>query len=824
MLNWHLPKKVRASRFLKRITNIRMRGGRAIRDDRNAELDSEYGRQARSTDTVTQKTFPTHSTSTLHAPEYCSSTISHDSYPASKRRSRELGGQASMHGTPSLSPTQHAQNGLRPVPSSQGAVRPRSRPHQTDGRPGLPDLESLQPITVAVHLSPNDKSDAVASRSPNRANRRRRRSSEAVQTRTVQHRSPQEGTLGDPSHLVNKPASPHASTSTNHSSTSPASQLSFTSMSAAATSSLHTPIQPPMTNEPPPSLNRVGSSRLSPSLVIRHIPMPILHLPTLPPPSPPAQPTRMHSQARLRSMPALPVEGPGDDDIEADHENSGLGDSDDEDDDSHPRNLGDDARQLSESYPSSHNSTRASSPQLSGGPPFLSAVLVDTSRLDLSFLDHPFGYSADMPRGRAGPVDSVLAKTDGRTSPSLSPTRTVRPSDVPRTHISTPFRPTEISVASTGLEHTSSRASMYRLPSRSMVMLSPKREVFSPDATSSYTIGQILDKGKGRESSEAASTTIKPPEPRSGEPPTKNVDALVVGSPLRRQRSLPTFNRSSEPPPYPSFPLHHLSTVMPREEEGREKLPPYSNDIYLAAIMPRKMEFSAPGVQARDRKWRRALCVLHGTVFKVYQCPRSVTGTGVLEDWWEKRVGVGDVSAPLSTAPVGTRASMDYSTTRSIKSDLAAHPDSSWAPRPEEPTHVYSTSDLLQPPSQSHSNQQQRSGTPDAEANQRTSSSSYCRQHASNSSSSYSVGSSGPLPTSTSPSTISSYSQTIDPSKIKPSKESLIRAYTMQHAESGLGNDYMKRKNVIRLRLEGEQFLLQAVDVFSVVEWIEVRG
>jgi hypothetical protein len=45
----------------------------------------------------------------------------------------------------------------------------------------------------------------------------------------------------------------------------------------------------------------------------------------------------------------------------------------------------------------------------------------------------------------------------------------------------------------------------------------------------------------------------------------------------------------------------------------------------------------------------------------------------------------------------------------------------------------------------------------------------------------------------------------------------------MQNAESGLGNDYLKRKNVIRVRLEGEQFLLQAKDVPSVVEWIEVR-
>jgi hypothetical protein len=55
-----------------------------------------------------------------------------------------------------------------------------------------------------------------------------------------------------------------------------------------------------------------------------------------------------------------------------------------------------------------------------------------------------------------------------------------------------------------------------------------------------------------------------------------------------------------------------------------------------------------------------------------------------------------------------------------------------------------------------------------------------------------------------------------------PHERDLLKCYTMQNAESGLGNDYLKRKNVIRVRLEGEQFLLQAKDVPSVVQWIEV--
>ena len=55
-----------------------------------------------------------------------------------------------------------------------------------------------------------------------------------------------------------------------------------------------------------------------------------------------------------------------------------------------------------------------------------------------------------------------------------------------------------------------------------------------------------------------------------------------------------------------------------------------------------------------------------------------------------------------------------------------------------------------------------------------------------------------------------------------PDGRDLLRQYSLQHAESGLASDYQKRKNVIRVRMEGEQFLLQAQDVPGVIEWIEV--
>ncbi|KWU43094.1 hypothetical protein RHOSPDRAFT_11240, partial [Rhodotorula sp. JG-1b] len=49
----------------------------------------------------------------------------------------------------------------------------------------------------------------------------------------------------------------------------------------------------------------------------------------------------------------------------------------------------------------------------------------------------------------------------------------------------------------------------------------------------------------------------------------------------------------------------------------------------------------------------------------------------------------------------------------------------------------------------------------------------------------------------------------------------LVRHYSLQNAESGLAADYIKRKHVVRVRAEGEQFLLQAKDDRGVIDLIE---
>ncbi|KAJ7359455.1 hypothetical protein DFH08DRAFT_769387, partial [Mycena albidolilacea] len=184
------------------------------------------------------------------------------------------------------------------------------------------------------------------------------------------------------------------------------------------------------------------------------------------------------------------------------------------------------------------------------------------------------------------------------------------------------------------------RPGMYKHASRSMVdILQTPISVADPEEDEVEPVDEVSGKGKGKEPSDA----------QRGEAPAYDGPPQRAGT-VKRRRSMPEI--MAAPPPYtmPLFPSpffnlgaktdgHPLAQarIVPRDDEGREVLPKYSNEILLRGVMPRKMEFSAPGVQARDRKWRRVVCELEGTVFRVYRCAG--------EGWWERRVGVGDAAA-----------------------------------------------------------------------------------------------------------------------------------------------------------------------------------
>ncbi|KAJ7090795.1 hypothetical protein B0H15DRAFT_906785, partial [Mycena belliarum] len=183
----------------------------------------------------------------------------------------------------------------------------------------------------------------------------------------------------------------------------------------------------------------------------------------------------------------------------------------------------------------------------------------------------------------------------------------------------------------------SDRPGIYKHVSRSMVDI---MQVASGGEEDSEVGMDEKRKGKGKDDGR-------------GEAPAYDAPVHARGGTLKRRRSMPEI--MAVPPPYtlPLFPLslvppapsaHPLAQarIAPRDDEGREVLPGYSNAILLRGVMPRKMEFSAPGVQAKDRKWRRVVCELEGTVFRVYRCAG--------EGWWERRVGAGDRAGVGSTA------------------------------------------------------------------------------------------------------------------------------------------------------------------------------
>ncbi|KAJ7878888.1 hypothetical protein B0H13DRAFT_1892487 [Mycena leptocephala] len=442
------------------------------------------------------------------------------------------------------------------------------------------------------------------------------------------------------------------------------------------------------------------------------------------------------------------------------------------------------------------------------------------------------------------------------------------------------------------------RPGMYKHASRSMVDIlapvsppSPEEPLVAPEKGD----GNGNGKGKAREASER------------GEAPAYEAP-LQRASTLKRRRSMPEI--MAVPPPYtmPLFPfvpgagnMHPLAQarIAPRDDEGREALPGYSNDILLRGVMPRKMEFSAPGVQARDRKWRRVLCELEGTVFRVYRCAG--------EGWWERRVGAGDVaSAGSAVASAGAQAAAAVkaraaaaaregaqegkiageegriafgqtpgaggsgdtgegttevvipprSSTSSARSRASSSATTPPSPSPTEGSppmmgpasrsrlnlglsllkprsHGRSKSELPNAPKTPTTPRSSLSiprpsfgGSSSAGASSSGSSTSGAALAPSQSNVSLSSSRSGVLSART-PATPSSSKSKYKPMSAagtdvpEPDPTDLIRAYTLQHAESGLGNDYVKRKHVIRVRLEGEQFLLQARDVGDVVDWIE---
>ena len=587
------------------------------------------------------------------------------------------------------------------------------------------------------------------------------------------------------------------------------------------------------------------SARLSPAIVTRQ---PQYTIPSLPPISPPSSPTinssRMRSRS-LRSVPALPMQG-SDDQEPAEHDNADLDDLDEEDE-----GVAGGDEDAEEETPeaelpdtASEDGESTSGPHSSGAPESRPSNLpvIDVSPLDMSFLyankSGTIRQDDRTPRVDQGdyfnsksPESNYSQSTNSRQLPSARPSAWVTPT--------LPASPT-----------LSPRSGMYHQASRSMSdMAEIIRQHHSPEVAAKTPKSPLRDPVP-----EADTRVTDTEEPDS-----------QLGPSLRRRLSMPTFGPSTAPPPYPEFRFGERSpTIQPRDEEGCERLPYYTNDIYLRAIMPRKMEFSAPGTQARDRKWRRVLCILEGTAFRVYRCPPTATGKGLIGSLWEKTVGVGDISAPVSqenstSAKAKERErELDARQSKFSLDNTSTHPPSSptsqtasGSSQPPNDSDAQSSpsstrSRLIHQPfrkktraSSAASDGPSSTSRPDIQASRPFSALQQDTPETSSNQGGSSLISMSPQ-TSRTPSNratpVLDSPRTPRPQRIKhrhlwvdnpdvplPQEQDLLHSYALHNAESGLGTDYMKRQNVIRIRMEGQQFLLQARDVTSVVDWVEVR-
>lgn len=286
------------------------------------------------------------------------------------------------------------------------------------------------------------------------------------------------------------------------------------------------------------------------------------------------------------------------------------------------------------------------------------------------------------------------------------------------------------------------------------------------------------------------------------------------GSPLRRRRSMDD-DKKVKPPQYEP-PQPNSGIPGPREEEGREQLPNYWCHVHIEGYLPRKMEFSSPGVQARDRGWKRLYFVLHGTslrAFKldIHKFPIKELGPGGLEDVneadainlhvhrpGERRESVSSQNRPsAATGAAGRRGSIGDGSVisagrrGSVTSDTdAITPAGRRSSASSSTVSIATTSSekemsLFQPVSQPGARRASVSVPPPA------------------------------------PSSGTNARENISAHLPFGGGNSLVKQYTMQNAESGLAADYIKKKNVVRVRAEGEQFLLQTDGAKDVVDWIE---
>lgn len=384
----------------------------------------------------------------------------------------------------------------------------------------------------------------------------------------------------------------------------------------------------------------------------------------------------------------------------------------------------------------------------------------------------------------------------------------------PATSLSARSNTSNTTVGASGSAGLPSRPSFYQRQSRSMVDLSKALQESSlADAPadrgqSSPTKARSRSRSSSRPPTASSATSTNnpgieaipegPSSPALPDAQQASAQQGASGRSLQRRQSMPEMR--IDPPVYQiddDFRIDYMPgqpKPSSREDEGREALPAYTCDVHIEGWVPRKMEFLKPGVQAKDRRWKRQYLILHGTSIKVYRSdPRvkavpgegapptpgihkadhrpsfgSVSGKSIMSGGGGGGSAAsrrGTVSSVISTA---SSSAVSVSSANSEKAPINPNMQKVTSKRrfdPDTPVHV-------------HPQEEEGGGLASL-------------QHA--------------------PASLLA----------KAGENRCVRHYTLQGAESGLAADYLKRRHVVRVRAEGEQFLIQAKDDRAVIDWIE---
>lgn len=272
-------------------------------------------------------------------------------------------------------------------------------------------------------------------------------------------------------------------------------------------------------------------------------------------------------------------------------------------------------------------------------------------------------------------------------------------------------------------------------------------------------------------------------------------------SPPPLKRRLSAGDADPPPPKYESVPLgHDAPVVKPREEEGRERLPPYWCGVHIEGTLARKMEFVQPGIQSRDRGWKKHYFVLHGTALFVYKFDPSKVPLRMGEPYLTVDQCESEQFLHVHLAPDHHRASVSGpNPVQAIKQARRATVGQDAAPRINAIATAISNVRRGTVGSHTPARRGQGPDTKDPALFETPK-----RRQSSGADSVASSTASAPIA-----------------SHMPFAHNQLVHEYSMSGAESGLAADYKKRLHCVRVRAEGQQFMLQTDTARQCVQWIE---